>query len=45
MRALQFDQIMRDADVANAVWPVIVTHHLGLEETVETLLTCGSACH
>ena len=41
MRALQFDQIMRDAEVANAIWPVIVKYHLTMQKTAETLLTCG----
>jgi len=41
MRANQFHQIMRDAEVANAIEAIVRKHRLGLEETTGLLQRCG----
>ncbi len=43
MRANQFHEIMRDAEVANAIDPIVRKHRLGLEETTVLLQKCGVA--
>jgi hypothetical protein len=40
MRAHQFAEMLRDADVANAIWPIIVLHKLSLESATEALTAC-----
>ncbi len=41
MHQIQFRQILRDADVACAILPIVRKHLLTLEQTAEALLACG----
>ena len=43
MHTNQFHEIMRDAEVANAIDPIVRKHRLGLEETTGLLQKCGVA--
>jgi hypothetical protein len=39
----QFHEIMRDAEVANAIGPIVRKHRLGVEEAAGLLRKCGVA--
>ena len=41
MHLIQFREIMRDAEVAHAIHPIVLKHHLTAEETTKALLACG----
>jgi hypothetical protein len=41
MHEIQFREIMRDAEVAHAIGPVVLKHLLSLADTTEALKTCG----
>jgi len=41
MHQIQFRQIMRDAEVAYAIYPIVRRHLLTVEETADVLRTCG----
>ena len=41
MHLIQFREIMRDAEVAYAIHPIVLKYHLTVEETTKALLTCG----
>jgi hypothetical protein len=41
MHLIQFQEIMRDAEVAHAIHPVVLKYHLTVEETTKALLACG----
>jgi hypothetical protein len=43
MRKIEFDEIMRDAEVAHAIHPVVLKYFLTWEETTAALLSCGIA--
>jgi hypothetical protein len=43
MHANQFHEIMQDAEVANAIGPIVRKHRLCLEETAGLLEKCGVA--
>lgn len=37
----QFHEIMRDAELANAIGPIVRKHRLSIEEAVVVLQKCG----
>jgi hypothetical protein len=41
MHLIQFQEIMRDAEVAHAIHPIVLKYHLTVEETTKALLACG----
>ena len=41
MHLIQFQEIMRDAEVAHAIHPIALKYHLTVEETTKALLACG----
>jgi hypothetical protein len=41
MHLIQFREIMRDAEVAYAIHPIVRKYHLTVEETTKALLGCG----
>jgi hypothetical protein len=41
MHRIQFREIMRDAEVARAIYPVVLKYLLNLDETSKALMTCG----
>ncbi len=41
MHLIQFREIMRDAEVAYAIHPIVRKYHLTVEETTKALLACG----
>jgi hypothetical protein len=41
MHVIQFREIMRDAEVANAIHPIVLKYLLTVEETTKALLECG----
>jgi hypothetical protein len=41
MHVIQFREIMRDAEVANAIHPIVLKYLLTVEETTKALLGCG----
>jgi hypothetical protein len=41
MHVIQFREIMRDAEVAHAVHPIVLKYLLTVEETTKALLECG----
>ena len=41
MQVIQFREIMRDAEVAHAIHPIVLKYLLNLEETTKALLECG----
>jgi hypothetical protein len=41
MHQIQFREIMRDAEVAYAIHPVVLKYRLTLEATTNALITCG----
>lgn len=43
MHANHFHEIMRDAEVAYAIGPIVRKHQLGIEETTGLLQKCGVA--
>jgi hypothetical protein len=43
MRKIEFREIMRDAEVAHAIHPVVLKYFLTWEETTAALLSCGMA--
>jgi len=43
MHAKQFHEIMRDAEIAYAIGPIVRKHQLGIEETTGLLQKCGVA--
>lgn len=43
MHVIQFREIMRDAEVAHAIHPVVLKYLLTVEETTKALLACGVA--
>jgi hypothetical protein len=43
MRANQFHEILRDAELANAIGPIVRKHQLGLEQTAGLLGKSGLA--
>jgi hypothetical protein len=41
MHVIQFREIMRDAEVAHAIHPIVLKYLLTVEETTKALLGCG----
>jgi hypothetical protein len=41
MHLIQFREIMRDAEVAYAIHPIVLKYLLTVEETTKALITCG----
>jgi hypothetical protein len=41
MHVIQFREIMRDAEVAHAIHPIVLKYLLTVEETTRALLECG----
>jgi hypothetical protein len=41
MHLIQFRQIMRDAEVAHAIQPLVRRHRLSAEDTTKALIACG----
>ena len=41
MHLIQFREIMRDADVAYAIHPIVRKYHLTVKDTTEALIACG----
>ena len=41
MHLVQFREIMRDAEVAHAIHPIVLKYLLTVEETTKALLECG----
>ena len=41
MRVIQFREIVRDAEVARAIHPIVLKYLLTVEETTKALLACG----
>jgi hypothetical protein len=41
MHRIQFREIMRDAEVAHAIHPVVLKYLLNVEHTTKALLACG----
>jgi hypothetical protein len=41
MHLIQFRQIMRDAEVAYAIHPIVLKYHVTVEQTTKALLACG----
>ena len=41
MHLIQFREIMRDAEVAHAIHPIVLKYRLTIEETTKALLACG----
>ncbi len=41
MHRIQFREIMRDAEVAHAIHPIVLKYLLTVEETTKALLACG----
>jgi hypothetical protein len=41
MHVIQFREIMRDAEVGNAIHPIVLKYLLTLEKTTKALLECG----
>jgi hypothetical protein len=41
MHRIQFREIIRDAEVAHAIRPVVLKYLLNLEDTLKALMTCG----
>ena len=41
MHLIQFREIMRDAEVAYAIHPIVLKYHLTAEATTKALLACG----
>ena len=40
MHLIQFREIMRDAEVAHAIHPIVLKYHPTVEETTNALLAC-----
>ena len=38
MHHIQFREIMRDAEVAHAIYPIVLKYHLSVEDTTKALL-------
>ncbi len=43
MRKIEFREIIRDAEVAHAIHPVVLRYLLTWEETTAALVSCGVA--
>ena len=41
MHVIQFREIMRDAEVAHAIHPIVLKYLMTVEETTKALLGCG----
>ena len=41
MHLIQFREILRDAEVAYAIHPVVRKYLLGVKDTTEALIACG----
>ena len=41
MHVIQFREIMRDAEVAHAIHPIVLKYLLTVEETTKALLECS----
>jgi len=41
MHLIQFREILRDAEVAHAIHPIVLKYQLTVEETTKALLACG----
>ena len=41
MHLIQFREIMRDAEVAYAIHPIVRKHLLTVEDTTKALIACG----
>ena len=41
MHLIQFREIMRDADVAHAIHPIVLKYLLTVEDTTKALIACG----
>jgi hypothetical protein len=41
MHRIQFREIIRDAEVAHAIHPVVLKYLLNVEDTIKALMTCG----
>jgi hypothetical protein len=40
MHQIQFREIMRDAEVAHAIHPIVLKYHRTVEETTKALIAC-----
>jgi hypothetical protein len=43
MHLIQFRQILRDAEIAYAIHPIVRKHLLTVEDTTKALMACGVA--
>jgi len=43
MHRIQFNEILRDAEVAHAIHPTVLKHQLNYDEVLKCLLACGVA--
>ena len=41
MHLIQFREIMRDAEVAHAIHPIVLKYLLTVEDTTKALIACG----
>jgi len=41
MHGIQLREIIRDAEVAHAIRPVVLKYLLNVEDTIKALMTCG----
>ena len=41
MHLIQFREIMRDAEVAHAIRPIVLKYRMAVEDKTKALLTCG----
>ena len=41
MHLIQFREIMRDAEVAHAIYPIVLKYQLSVEDTTKALLAVG----
>ena len=41
MHRIQFREIMRDAEVAHAIHPIVLKYDLTVEDTTKALAACG----
>jgi hypothetical protein len=41
MHRIQFREIIRDAEVAHVIRPVVLKYLLNVEDTIKALMTCG----
>ena len=41
MHLIELREIMRDAEVANAIYPIMLKYRMTVEDTTKALLACG----